>query len=66
MLSTLQLPSAKRGPDPYTFEKSKVHAKKYEKEKLREIARRLLIAYHDAHRGVGDLALALELEILAL
>lgn len=54
------------GLKPYVFNKSKTYAQKHGKRALQGMSRRLLIAYHDAHRGLVDMETMLELEILSL
>ncbi|MEN9614264.1 MAG: hypothetical protein RLZZ347_571 [Candidatus Parcubacteria bacterium] len=54
------------GLNPFVFQKSKAYEKNYPGDSLRELSEKLVSIYHDAHRGKGDFAIALERLILSL
>lgn len=54
------------GLNPFVFQKSKVYEKNYPGDALLQLSEKLVSIYHDAHRGKGDFAVALEKFILSL
>lgn len=48
------------GLNPFVFTKSKKYAAAYTEQELKSVLRELIVRYHDAHRGIGDLELGLE------
>ena len=67
MLSALKCKDAvEAGLNPYVYNKSKIYAKNYEEEKLKEMSTKLFEMYHEAHRGKIDFTVALEKFILEL
>lgn len=65
-LSANALSAAASGLNPYVFGKSKRFAANYSSDELGGLARKLVVAYHDSHRGLNDLELSLERLLLAL
>lgn len=54
------------GMAPYTFQKSLRFSKVWELKELNEMVNRLVSMYHEAHRGNGELLVAMEREVLGL
>ena len=54
------------GLNPFVFQKSKTYEKNYPGDILPKLSEKLVSIYHDAHRGKGDFAVALERLILSL
>ncbi|MEK7646325.1 MAG: hypothetical protein AAB381_01365 [Patescibacteria group bacterium] len=54
------------GLSPFVFSKAKKHAQNYSKEELSGLLERLVVIYHDAHRGMRDSELAVERVMLEL
>jgi len=54
------------GLHPFVVKKASSFAKNFTREELENLSRKLVIIYHDAHRGGDELSLALEKFILKL
>ncbi len=54
------------GLSPFVFSKSKKYAGNYSVVELSALVSRLVTIYHDGHRGMGDMELAVEGAMLAI
>jgi hypothetical protein len=54
------------GMKAYPYQKAKEFVKKFEAQEIRDLRKKLVYLYHDAHRGEFDLAEGLERFILEL
>lgn len=54
------------GLSPFVFSKSKRYAGNYSPEEIVDLNRRLITLYHDGHRGIHDLELAVERLLLGI
>ncbi len=54
------------GLSPFVYSKSKKYVANYSKEELRALAGELITIYHDGHRGIVDMELAVEKLLLNL
>ncbi|OHA17976.1 MAG: hypothetical protein A2664_01340 [Candidatus Taylorbacteria bacterium RIFCSPHIGHO2_01_FULL_46_22b] len=52
--------AADAGLKPFVYTKSKQFSRNYSTDELVNLSRKLLCAYHDAHRGINDFPVALE------
>jgi hypothetical protein len=65
MLATSVSKSAdEAGQKPFTYSKAKQFLRNYTSEELKKMSSELVALYHDAHRGIHDLDIALERWIL--
>lgn len=58
--------TAASGLSPFVYSKSKKYAGNYSKEELRTLLGDLISVYHDGHRGIVDMELAIEKLLLGL
>ncbi len=54
------------GLSPFVFSKSKKYAGNYSKEELNKLTERMISIYHDGHRGLVNMELAIEQLLLGL
>jgi DNA polymerase III delta subunit len=64
ILASRSTSAGSAGLNPFVFGKAKRYAEHFEKDDLMHMLERLISIYHDAHRGMGDFEMALEIFIL--
>lgn len=53
------------GLSPFVYSKSKKYSEKYSKEELKNLAEKLIVLYHDGHRGLCNMELEIEQLLLS-
>lgn len=56
--------ASESGLNPFVYSKSKKYASNYSNEELQGLLTRLIVLYHDGHRGMFDVELAIERTLL--
>lgn len=59
-LALLTKTAEEAGMKDYPYKKAKAALRKYSEAELEKLSRQLLVVYHDAHAGKGDMAVGLE------
>ncbi len=66
LLSSQSKSSDEAGLKPFVFQKASGFAKKYSPAELRALSARFVEIYHNAHRGISEMGIALEKLILSI